>query len=243
MEEVLIPIGEVAERLDVSVMTLRRWDESGKLRAYRKTPGGDRYYREADLYFFPNTSYEKAFNWASFPLEYSNEAPKSLHFPTRAQFENRLLDFQNELMKIPEFEKIFSLIVSVCGEVGGNSFDHNIGKWPDIHGIFFSYDIYKREIILADRGVGIKKTIQQIRKDVVNDSEALRVAFTDYVSGRIGESRGNGLKYVREVVSENLVHLRFQSGDALLEIEKESKELDIKRAAGYLKGCIAYIKY
>ena len=43
-KEDLITIGEAASRLGVSLNTLRRWDESGKLPATRKSPGGDRYY-------------------------------------------------------------------------------------------------------------------------------------------------------------------------------------------------------
>lgn len=243
MEEVLIPIGEAAERLQVTVTTLRRWDEAGKLRAYRKTPGGDRYYRESDLYFFPNTLYETAFNWASISPEYSKPAPKYLHTENRASFEGRLMDFQKELMAIPEFEEIFPLVIAVCGEIGGNSFDHNIGKWPDLHGIFFSYDIENREVVLADRGVGIKNTLRQTVPTIQNDKEALRIAFTDFISGRAGESRGNGLKFVREVVEKNLMHLKFQTGDAQLEIKRESQDLDIEKAVRYLSGCIAYIKY
>ena len=40
--------GEFAKRVGVSVKTLHRWDETGKLPA-KRTPSGHRYYIEADL--------------------------------------------------------------------------------------------------------------------------------------------------------------------------------------------------
>ncbi len=40
--------GEFAKRVGVSVKTLHRWDETGKLPA-KRTPSGHRYYTEPDL--------------------------------------------------------------------------------------------------------------------------------------------------------------------------------------------------
>ena len=53
------------------------------------------------------------------------------------------------LMQKPGFEKLYSLITLVTGEIGDNSFAHNIGKWPDTAGIFFGYDLEKRVIVLS----------------------------------------------------------------------------------------------
>lgn len=47
-EDDLVPIGEAARRLGVSLDTLRRWDEEGKLRVVR-TLGGQRRFYEADI--------------------------------------------------------------------------------------------------------------------------------------------------------------------------------------------------
>ena len=38
-------------------------------------------------------------------------------------------------------ENIVPLIVAVAGEIGNNSFDHNLGKWPDSPGVFFGFDV------------------------------------------------------------------------------------------------------
>jgi len=32
------------------------------------------------------------------------------------------------------------VISAIAGEIGSNSFDHNLGKWPDVIGIFFGYE-------------------------------------------------------------------------------------------------------
>ena len=40
--------GELAKGIGVSVKTLHRWDETGKLPA-KRTPSGHRYYLESDL--------------------------------------------------------------------------------------------------------------------------------------------------------------------------------------------------
>jgi len=55
-------------------------------------------------------------------------------------------------MQKPALEQLSSLIVAITGEIGNNSFDHNLGKWPDEPGVFFGYDIAKGTVVLADRG-------------------------------------------------------------------------------------------
>jgi excisionase family DNA binding protein len=51
MEDKLLTPEKVCAALNVSIQTLRLWDESGKLSAIR-TPGGHRRYRESDIYKF-----------------------------------------------------------------------------------------------------------------------------------------------------------------------------------------------
>lgn len=46
--DVLIPIGEVAKLLGVTVQTVRRWDKDGRLAAVR-TPAGHRRYRRDEI--------------------------------------------------------------------------------------------------------------------------------------------------------------------------------------------------
>ena len=133
--------------------------------------------------------------------------------------------------------------MAVAGEIGNNSFDHNLGNWPDIPGIFFAYDIHKRSIVLADRGLGILTTLKRVKPELNNDEKALEVAFTEILSGRAPENRGNGLKFVRKIVAENPISLLFQSGDAELTLTKDSDGLDIKHSTKPFRGCFALITF
>jgi len=150
---------------------------------------------------------------------------------------------QDLLAEVKELVAIFPLVVAIAGEIGNNSFDHNLGNWPDTPGIFFAYDINKRSIVLADRGLGILATLKRVKLGLNNDMKALEVAFTEILSGRAPESRGNGLKFVRKIVAENPISLLFQSGDAELTLTKDSDVLDIKHSAEPFRGCLALITF
>lgn len=96
---------------------------------------------------------------------------------------------------------------------------------------------------MADRGVGVLATLKRIKPELNNDEEALYVAFTEILSGRSPESRGNGLKFVRKIVSENPIGLLFQSGNAELTLTKNSSTLDIRRVSEPCRGCLALITF
>jgi excisionase family DNA binding protein len=241
MEPHLLPIGEAARRLGVSIDTLRRWDESGKLTATRKSPGGTRYYSEKSLTIYLHAIFPMAWEWATSPTP--TDVPSPFYSSDSSIFQARLIKMQGQLATTPSAATILSLLVAITGEIGNNSFDHNIGNWPDKPGIFYGYDANKGEIVLADRGLGILKTLQRVRPALRNDDEALGVAFTEMVSGRAPEERGNGLKFVRKVISENPISLQFQTGDAELIIPRESSSLNITKVEQSVRGCIALIKF
>ncbi len=114
-------------------------------------------------------------------------------------------------------------ISAVAGEIGNNSFDHNIGNWRDVPGVWFSFDVFadgKTKVILADRGRGVLDTLRRVKASLATDAEALETAFTEKLSGRAPENRGNGLKFVRSMVSENGLRLTFASGNATMTLEK-----------------------
>jgi hypothetical protein len=158
-------------------------------------------------------------------------------------FQGRLSKLESDLSKIPKWKNNFPIISSAVGEIGNNSFDHNLGNWRDISGIFFAYDIENGKIVLADRGRGILKTLQAVKPELSSDDEALKLAFTEIISGRAPENRGNGLKFVRKAVAGNPISLLFQSGDAVLKMKKNKPKLDIKKSNKKLNGCLALIKF
>ena len=239
MEEKLLTITQAAEILGVSLDTLRRWDKSGKLVAIKKDGGTHRYYREKDLEIFSSDLIKFASDWIQDGIEF----PGAFYCPTSSIFNARLTKMQNALMQKPGFEKLYSLIVLITGEIGDNSFAHNLGKWPDIAGIFFGYDLEKRIIVLADRGLGILETLRQVRPELPNHIAAVDVAFTEFISGRAPEKRGNGLKLVREVVMERPIDLFYASGDAEVRLKGSNKVFRVTRGQSILRGCLAKIEF
>ncbi len=239
MAEELITISEAAETLGVSIDTLRRWDKSGKLKPAKISEAGYRLYYKSQIEFFLDDLFGLAGNWV---LKQA-EIPDQFYCSNSAVFQTRLIHMQDLLMGVKELSQIFPLIVAVAGEIGNNSYDHNLGNWPDTPGIFFGYDIHKRIIVLADRGLGILSTLKRVRPDLISDSRALEVAFTEIISGRAPESRGNGLKFVRKIVSENPIGLIFRTGDAELILPKDSSELNIRSSPESFRGCLAFITF
>ena len=239
MEEKLLTITQAAEFLGVSLDTLRRWDKSGKLMAIKKEGGTHRYYREQDLEIFSSDLIKFAFEW----IQDSIEFPGTFYCPTSSIFNARLTKMQDTLMQKPGFEKLYSLIVLIAGEIGDNSFAHNLGKWPDIAGIFFGYDLTKRIIVLADRGLGILETLRHVRPELSSHVAAVEVAFTEFISGRAPEKRGNGLKLVRETIIDNPIDLFYTSGDAEVRMKGSDKIFRVTRGDRLVRGCLAKIEF
>ncbi len=239
MKEELLNIGQAAEILGVSIDTLRRWDENGKLVAIRKEGGTHRYYREKDLEIFASDLMKFASEWIQDGVEF----PGTFYCPTSSIFNARLTKMEYALMQKPGFEKLYSLIVLIAGEIGDNSFAHNLGKWPDAAGIFFGYDLVKGIIVLADRGLGILETLRNVRPELPSHVAAVEVAFTEFISGRSPEKRGNGLKTVREVVMEQPIDLFFTSGDAEVRMQGSDKTFHVTRGQRIVRGCLAKIEF
>ncbi|PIP57494.1 hypothetical protein COX03_02785 [Candidatus Woesebacteria bacterium CG22_combo_CG10-13_8_21_14_all_39_10] len=240
MDNKLLPIGKTAKLLGVSIDTLRRWDKSGKFSSVRISAGGNRYYRKSEIDLFINEPLSVALNWAISDKTY--EPDQKYYCKTRDVFQVRLEHMLAELLG--ENSKAFSSLISaVAGEIGNNSFDHNIGNWPDVLGIYFSYSLTERKIVLADRGLGILFTLKRVRPDLKSHKDSLKVAFTEIISGRAPESRGNGLKFVRNIVTQNPIRLTFQSGDALLKLQQGKQDIDVENSERYMRGCLAVIEF
>ncbi len=131
------------------------------------------------------------------------------------------------------------LLSAIIGEIGNNTFDHN---WDfaegQARGVYFNYD-NPNTIILADFGRGIKKSLENVKK-CNTDLEALKVAFTEQISGRAPEQRGNGLKFVLETVVNKKWYLYFHSGNACCIINNGN--VDFKESDIQFEGCFAVLK-
>lgn len=240
-------IQETAKILGINPQTLRRWDKSNHLKANRKKTGQIRryYYNENDIEDFLSGDFPALFKLAKKWVLSSAppELPRRFHCPDRSIFKARLSRLEYDLSQDNRLSEIFPLIVAVTGEIGNNSFDHNLGNWPDVPGAFFGYNLDERRIILADRGQGILKTLQRIRPGLSNHQESLKVAFTEMVSGRAPEARGNGLKFVKQVVTDNNFKLFFQSGDAVLNLSKKKRVINIVKSHDFIQGIFTQISY
>ena len=236
-------IGGAAKFLGISADTLRRWDKNNIFKSSKKTASGYRYYSKLDLVNYLNSLdiTKLSFAWAK--SKDATALPQYLYCQFISDFAARLPRLESTLQKKEGLKEKFSLITAIASEIGNNSFDHNLGNWSDIPGIFFGYDIKKRIIVLADRGQGILKTLKRVRRELKNGSEALAVAFTEVISGRSPESRGNGLKYVKKIITTNDFKLKFQTGNAVLKLEKGDTNLNILVGKDYIKGCLAVIRF
>lgn len=239
-----LPLKQAAGILGVNRQTLRRWDKSRVLPA-KKSGSGRLFYHQNDLEEFlkADSKYlvKIADQWAG--ANNPTDLLDAFYCPDRSIFKARLSRLEAELKSVALLESIYSLLTAVAGEIGNNSFDHNLGNWPDAIGIFFGYSVNEKMIVLADRGQGILTTLSRVDKNLTTHQDALKTAFTEIISGRAPENRGNGLKFVREVVVKNDFELFFQSGDAVLLLNDKKENLIINKSKSSIRGCFAKLTF
>ena len=245
MKSTKLTITEAADLLGVTAQTLRRWDNEGVLKSHRKTVGGFRYYETSELEPFFEEAFldveKAALTWISGDGSWT---PLQLFYcSTSNVFQLRLHTLETTLATKKGLEAIFPLITASVGEIGNNAFDHNLGNWPDMPGLFFGFDKKRSKIVLADHGQGILRTISRVRTSLQTHEEALRVAFTEVLTGRAPEHRGNGLKFVRKIIEMNPFLLTFQTGDARLILKYGDKDLSINKTETAIQGCFAILSF
>lgn len=237
-----VRITEASKILGVSAQTLRNWEKSGKLRSQRSA-GKQRYYLLEDLKSFALDIKAIGLAWVISPIP--PELTSDLYCERQDRFTSRASKMGYELQNDNNIsEELASLLPLVVGEIGDNSFAHNLGNWPDVPGIFYAYDLGKRVIVLADRGRGVKRTLQQVRPSIATDTEALNVAFHEVISGRNPEKRGNGLKVVRSIVESKEIGLLFRSGIAKSSVNiKKPDQFISKLAKENIRGTYSVIMF
>lgn len=103
---------EFAELLNVSVLTLQRWDNAGKLKAFR-TPTNRRYY-----------TYEQ---YKEFKGETSSE--KKIVIYTRVSTSNQKDDLKNQVEFLKQYANAKGIIVDEIIEDYGSGLNYNRKKW------------------------------------------------------------------------------------------------------------------
>ena len=124
--------------------------------------------------------------------ERSRAKCKEYWCPTRDILQARVDSYAIETKKY--------LGAAIIGEIGNNTFDHN---WDFAEGFsrgtYLEFERQRDMVILADFGRGIRQSLKAVF-DAEDDEKAVMVAFTEQLSGRAPEQRGNGLKFVLESV-------------------------------------------
>jgi hypothetical protein len=140
---------------------------------------------------------------------------------TRDIFQARLDRlFKDYLKKIGD-ESSVALLSSIIGELGNNCFDHNLGQWRDIPGCWMDHGVREKLIwgVIADRGQGVLSSLKNVLPPLQTDQEAIETAFEKRISGRSPEQRGNGLKFVRNIINgRNDRGLIFFSGRGVIKL-------------------------
>ena len=184
----------------------------------------------ASVLYYPHMN---VLNWAS--NENPVEPPSEWYCPATDAWQGRFTRLAPTLIRAGFAENDVALVGGAIGEIGDNCFAHNAPNWIDIRGCWFEFGLEKNILhcAIADRGRGILASLQGVRPDLKNDQAALLTALTERVTGRAPEQRGNGLKFVANVLGE-LKNGTFilQSGSARF---KCSLPLDIKKIKELIK--------
>ncbi|MBI4386220.1 MAG: winged helix-turn-helix transcriptional regulator [Elusimicrobia bacterium] len=138
------------------------------------------------------------------------------------------------------------LAIAVAGEVGNNCFDHNLGSWRDVPGCWFETQATggRLWICIADRGQGIFRSLTRADPTIPDEQAALVAAFERTISGRAPESRGNGLKFVRNIIVAGARQgLACRSGAGLAEYGRLGPDCraELARFPSRLTGTITLI--
>lgn len=182
---------------------------------------------------YKNPKIKKAFEWLSMQ-DGSNFLNEEEHCPTRDVFQARLGHMNQEIATIPFLKENSSLLGAIVGELGNNSFDHNLGNWQDELGVYFVYDLTERFIVIADRGQGVLATLRKIMPSLRSEEEAIYTAFTEIISGRAPEKRGNGLKFIENVSRKNHFTVKYYSGDGMYAINNGLQKGEGEKLHGVL---------
>ena len=186
---------ELAKKLGITTQAVHRHLRTLTLEGSIETRGSSPY---TEYVVVDSPDFNSAIEW----LKGSN--PRGLQdfiCETRDIFAARLNRLAS-LTKRGFSEECLPLLISATGEVGNNSFDHNLGHWRDAVGCWFEIVFTKNRVwvLIADQGQGVLSSLSRVAKDLSTDVLALKKAFEEHISGRAPENRGNGLKFVRNII-------------------------------------------
>ncbi len=182
-----------------------------------------------------------ALEWAS--QSRPEEPPADFYCRSVDVWQGRFTKIAPTLIRAGIHTDIAALFASMVGEIGDNCFTHNAPGWIDIPGCWLEYHIEGNQIQcwISDRGRGILNSLKAALPSLETHREALLASLTKRISGRTPEKRGNGLKYVVEVLTRLPVGVfTLQTGDASfhcnLPLNKTLLESSITAASTMVRG-------
>lgn len=150
-----------------------------------------------------------------------------LHCVYRDEFNLTLGRFIKMFQNFGLSEQDAGLATGVVGELGNNVFDHNSFSWPtQISGSIIAAQNYPAhkciEVTVGDPGIGFMGSLKSAYPELKTDLQAIRKGLSGN-TGRIGESRGNGLRLIQQWTINNFSGaVMIHSGNGLVIVKKES---------------------
>lgn len=110
-------INEMSQKLGVSIKTLQRWDNSGKLKA-KRTPTGRRYYTEEQYLFYMGLA--------------PNEPKRKQVAYARVSSRGQKDDLKNQMDFIKNYTNYHGVVIDEYIEDIGSGLNYNRIKWNDL---------------------------------------------------------------------------------------------------------------
>ncbi|MBI4185631.1 hypothetical protein HY524_01100 [Candidatus Berkelbacteria bacterium] len=182
---------------------------------------------------------ESAIRWLQADRD-TNGLPADVYCSSRDIFQARLDSLRLQLEERSAAMTEPSLVVAVLGELGNNAFDHNLGTWRDSPGVYFAHDRAQGLAVIADRGQGVLASLRRVLPALPTDQVAVDTAFTQTISGRSPERRGNGLKFVVAVAAQSDLTVDFYSGSGVYHCGDHPLELALTQP---VQGVLAVVRF
>ncbi len=172
----------------------------------------------------------------------------TIHCRYGDEFNARLGRFERMFQNFGLNDEDAKRALVIFGELGNNVFDHNLGNWPtNFSGsivVAQNYPQRKRiECVIADVGVGFFGSLRAAFPILHDDLGAIQKGLEGY-TGRIGETRGNGLKTIQNWTIKNFHGiLNIHSGNGLVQVDENGIQTrEVMPILGTLAQFVIYYK-
>lgn len=212
-------IHEMAEKLGVSVKTLQRWDNTGKLLA-RRTPSNQRYYTEDQYLDY---------------MGFANEKPhRKVVAYARVSSKDQKDDLKSQIDFIRTFTNARGVILDECIEDIGNGLDYNRPKWNDLLRTVMLDEIATIYVTYKDRFVRFgfewfENLCKQHQTEIIvlnhEETSPDKELVEDLISiVNVFSSRLNGLKKYKKIIKEDKEVLNHEVKLSSSAISKQNYE-------------------